>query len=376
MFNNIYNDEKFMRIALKEAEKGKGLTYPNPAVGAIIVNKGKILSSGWHKKSGNPHAEVEAIKSLNFKIPPNSELYVTLEPCSHFGKTPPCANLIVKHNFKRVVIGILDPNPLVNGKGKKILEQAGIKVSTGIRQEECYKINEDFFYAIKNKLPFITVKCALTLDGKIASLTGDSKWISNEKSRTFSHYLRKINSAIMVGANTVKTDNPSLDIRLYKNKYKQNTNIIVIDPNFETLENSNILKNNPPEKIFVVINKSDKKIQKQKLFLSKKINLLKFEIDKNGMFDINNIMKKLYSIGINSIIVEGGGTLIHSLFKSNLVNKIHFIYAPKILGFGIQCVNGFLSEKINDSIKINNCSVRKFNEDFMITGYPEFNIKE
>ncbi|HPN29370.1 MAG TPA: bifunctional diaminohydroxyphosphoribosylaminopyrimidine deaminase/5-amino-6-(5-phosphoribosylamino)uracil reductase RibD [bacterium] len=365
-------DEKFMRIALKAASDLKGLTYPNPAVGAVIVKNGKILSIGAHKKAGLPHAEVEAIKSLNFKIPKNSDIYVTLEPCSHFGKTPPCADLLTKYKFKRAIIGILDPNPLVNGNGKKILEKSGVRVLSGILEPECFSLNEDFFYSIKNKTPFVTVKCAVTLDGKIASATGDSKWISNEKSREFAHYLRKINSAVMAGINTVKIDNPSLNVRLYKNKFKLNSNVIIIDPNFETPENCNIIKNNPPDNIYIIINESSKHNKKIKLFSSKNINILKFPVKSDKRFDMKTVLKKLYDIGLNSILVEGGGKLIHSFFKSKLVNKIHFIYAPKILGTGIQCVDGQLSKTIESSVRVDGLSLKKFDENLMITGYPVF----
>jgi len=362
-------DYKYMSIAIKEAEKGKGLTYPNPAVGAVIVNNNKIISKGYHKKAGGPHAEVEAIKKLNYKIPKNSTIYVTLEPCSHFGKTPPCSDLIIKHNFKRVVIGILDPNPLVNGKGKKKMLDAGIEVIDGILEKKCYELNEDFFYFITQKKPFITIKSALTLDGKIATSNGDSKWITNEESRKFGHYLRKINSCIMIGTNTLKKDNPSLDIRLYKNSYKQNSNIIILDSDLIINLNSNVIKVNPNKNIYILTSSNNKeKIQKIK---SLNINIVKIKKLKNGLLSIKQIINFLNKNNFMSVLIEGGGTLIYNLFKNKLVNKLHYIYAPKILGLGLNCVNGKLTDLMKDSIQIKNISLKKFGSDFMLTGYCE-----
>ena len=362
-----------MNEALKEAWKGKGLTSPNPAVGAVIVHKNKIIGRGFHLKAGFPHAEIEALKSIDFKAPENSEMYVTLEPCSHWGKTPPCAEALIKHKFKRVIIGILDPNPLVNGRGKTMLEKAGIDVTSGILEKKCFEINEDFFFAIVNKLPYITLKCAVTLDGKIASVTGNAKWISNDKSRVFAHYLRKINAAVMVGINTVLNDDPELNIRLYKNNNKQCCKIIIVDPELKTPEKCKILKVNPPENVFIFIDKKKAAKNKINFFQKNKVNLIPLAVDKNGHFKLSQGLKKLYGMGIISILVEGGGTLAYHLFRENSVNKIHYIFAPKILGHGIQSVNGLLTESIQHSIQIKNVSIKRSGCDLIYTGFIEKN---
>lgn len=371
---NIQNKRElyFMNEAIREAQKGKGLTSPNPAVGAVIVHKNKIIGRGYHHKAGMPHAEIEALQSINFKVPPNSEIYVTLEPCSHYGKTPPCAEALIKYKFKKVFIGILDPNPLVNGRGKKMLEEAGIQIKTGLHEKKCGEINEDFFFAITNKTPFLTLKSAVTIDGKIASVTGDAKWISCEKSRIFAHFLRKINSAVMVGINTVLSDNPELNIRLYKCKEKETSKIIIVDPKLKVPVNSRLFTANKPEDIYILTDKKKLKSDKYKHLISNKINLLFLDCDKNGILNLRQGMQNLYNLGFISILVEGGGTLAFHLLRENLINKIHYIFAPKILGHGIQSVNGQLTNKISESIKIHNVSVKKIGCDFSYTGYMLF----
>jgi diaminohydroxyphosphoribosylaminopyrimidine deaminase/5-amino-6-(5-phosphoribosylamino)uracil reductase len=256
---------------------------------------------------------------------------------------------------------------LVKGNGIKKLKQNNIEVITGVLENKCKLLNEDFFYYITEKKCFVTVKTALTLDGKTASVTGNSKWITNEKARRFGHYLRKINSCVLIGTNTLKTDNPNLNIRLYKNKYKHNTNIAVLDKNLCFNTKLNVFKNNPAENIFVFTASQNK----QKINKLKKngVNIIKTKLDKQGLINIKQVLKFLYKQGFLSVMVEGGSTLNYNLFKNKLVNKIHYIFAPKILGNGIPAVNGKLSDTIKNSIQIKNVSIKKIDDNFMVTGY-------
>ncbi len=375
MLNRKFSDEYFMRIALTEARKGKGLTYPNPAVGAVIVSNNQIIGRGYHRRAGLAHAEVEAVnaalKKCKTKIPQNSKIYITLEPCCHYGKTPPCVDLLINHKFKEVIVGSADPNPLVNGKGLKKLETAGISVKTDVLRKECDVLNEDFFYSIQNKKSFITIKSALTLDGKIASITGDSKWITNEKSRKFAHYLRQINSILLTGINTILKDNPQFNIRNIKSP-KHKMNIAVMDTNLDFPMNAKLLAANSGAKIIIFTAQKNIDSAKCKKLIAKNIDVIPLKLTKDQTLDIKTAVDYLYQNGFNSILVESGGKLVYSLLKNKLANKIHLMFAPKLLGKGIDCIDGLLTTKIENCLILENISITHFDENFMVTGYINY----
>ena len=255
-------DEKYMQTAIELAKKGAGAVNPNPMVGAVVVQDGKVIGTGYHKYFGGPHAEVYALEEAaqNSNDLSNATIYVTLEPCSHYGKTPPCSEKIVKMGLKRCVIGSSDPNPKVAGKGVQILRNAGIEVRENVLKSECDKINQVFFKYIMTKIPYLFLKCAITLDGKIATKTGNSKWITNETAREKVQFYRNKFMGIMVGINTVLADNPSLTARVGNgiNPYR-----IIIDPHFKTGKNHNIIKENSDEKTIIVTSKNNENSEKQ-----------------------------------------------------------------------------------------------------------------
>lgn len=358
----------YMSRAIELAKSGWGKTNPNPLVGAVIVRNGSIIGEGYHKKIGSYHAEIEALQSLK-QDPKGSEIYVNLEPCSHFGKTPPCADALVKAGIKKVVIGMVDPNPLVSGKGISILKKAGIEVVTGVMEKECRILNEIFIKYITQKMPFVILKSAMTLDGKIATRSGDSKWITNEKSREFVHRLRDRVSAIMVGIDTVLMDNPSLTTRLQKSEGKDPVRI-VIDSKGRIPLDAKVINNLSEAPAILVI---AEELPKEKLsFLSNKNVKVITAGNKEGKVDLNKLMKELYKMQIDSILLEGGGNLNYSALESGIVDKILMFIAPKIIG-GADAKTPFEGlgvEKMSDAFSLINYELKTFGKDILIEGYP------
>jgi len=359
-------DRKMMRNSLRLAKKGCGFVAPNPLVGATIVKNGKIIGEGWHEKYGEAHAEINAL-AKSTESANGATLYVTLEPCAHQGKTPACSLAIIQHKFKRVVIACLDPNPLVAGKGVHMLLQSGIKVETGILEEEALKLNERFFKYIKYKSPFIALKIASSLDGKIATYSGDSKWISNTKSRAFAHQLRLQYAAILVGINTVLADDPQLNVRL-KNKKTKNPLRIVLDSKLQIPLNAKILNTSlAPTWIATTLKKAS---DKSKLLESQGIRVL-FCPEKEGQIDLHFLIKKLGEEEMDSLLVEGGGTVNFSFAKAKLVDKVYAFIAPKLIGgnkakTGMEGV-GF--EKLSDVVQLKNIHYKKLDNDLLIEAY-------
>lgn len=319
-------DEKYMKRALELAEKAKGHTLPNPLVGSVIVKDGKIIGEGYHKKAGQPHAEVNAIKSAVESVE-GATIYVTLEPCSHYGKTPPCSDLIIKSGFKKVVVAAVDPNPLVAGRGILRIRDAGIDVLLGVCEKESIKLNEVFNYFITTQRPFIHMKYAMTLDGKIATETGESKWISSEQSREHAHRLRGELSGIMVGIGTVLKDNPQLTCRIegYKNPIR-----IVVDSQLRIPLNAKVLSDQDQAKTIILTTRfaSEEKLSTLK---AKDIEIIKVK-STDKRVDLNQAMNVLGKKGIDSILLEGGGQLNASALEAGIVNKLTAYIAPKLLG--------------------------------------------
>lgn len=357
-------DEKYMRLAMQLAGNAIGRTSPNPLVGAVIVKDNRVVGCGWHRKAGTPHAEVHALNQAG-ELAQGADVYVTLEPCAHYGKTPPCAKALVEAKVKNVYGGLLDVNPKVAGKGFKILEDAGIHVEYGFLQDELRKQNEVFFKWIEHKKPFIVLKAAMTLDGKIATATGQSKWITNETSRAYGYKLRDIYDGIMVGINTVIEDNPMLTARVDGGK---NPIRIVVDSSLKIDINANLVQDKSAKTIIATTDKADKdKILKLQ---AQDVDVIVVDKDENDKVDIEKLLDILGQQNICSILVEGGATLSGSFVAKKLVDKVYFFIAPKIVG-GKEAktpVAGTGILNLQEALALKDIQIEKLEEDILIIG--------
>ena len=338
-----------MQKCINLAKKAQGDNMPNPFVGAIIYDekKDEIISTGYHKKYGEAHAEVNAIKNANGKTK-NKTIIVNLEPCSHYGKTPPCADLIIKSGLKKCIIAMKDPNKKAAG-GIEILKNAGIEVIEGILEEKARELNKVFLKNILTKKPYLILKCATTLDGKIALKNGESKWITNEKARLEVQKLRHTYQAIMSASGTILADNPYLNVRLNN---KKSPIRIIFDPNNKIALNYNVFNND----VRVIL------INNSKLELPKHIEQISF----NGNFD--ELLKNLYQKGIYSIMIEAGCGFNSQLLKNNEVDEINHFIAPKIFGDGLNFVHDLNFSKINDTIELKDIKIKKLDNNLLISG--------
>ena len=352
-------DEKYMDLALELAEKGRGYVNPNPMVGAVVVKDGEIVGKGWHKFYGGPHAEVYALDEARAKAE-GATIYVTLEPCSHFGKTPPCAEKIKKMEIKKCVIACLDPNPIVAGRGKKILEEAGIEVVVGVREKEAKELNKVFMKYITEKNPYLFLKCAITLDGKIATNERDSKWITNEKSREKVQFLRHEYMGIMVGINTLINDNPRLTARIENgvNPFR-----IVVDPHLRTPLESNFVNMADDNKSIIVTSKENEKNDKITELENKNVKIIYME---GFNFSVHEILKKIGELKIDSVLLEGGSYLISKAFKENRIDGGEIFIAPKILGGGLPFIDGFDFKEIKDCFHLENVKFNVYDDNISV----------
>ena len=360
-------DAFYMQMAIELAKNGMGFVNPNPLVGAVIVKNGIIVGKGWHEYFGGPHAEVNAIKDAGENTD-GATIYVTLEPCSHYGKTPPCSLEIIKNKFSRVVIGSTDPNPLVAGRGTEMIRNAGIEVASGILENETRKLNEVFFKYIQTKTPFVVIKTAMSLDGKIATNTGDSRWISGEESRKTVHKLRNQYSGIMVGINTVMKDDPLLNIRNIKGKTKNPVRIIV-DSKARIPFEAKVI--NSPETAPVILAVTHQAP-------AAKINQLKKNgvgiivcPEKNKRVDLKYLMRELGKQDIDSILLEGGGTLNFEALQEGIVDKMIVFIAPKIIGgtHALTPVEGEGIGRLSEAVELQKINIKPSGEDIMLEGY-------
>jgi len=352
-------NEKYMRMAIELAKKGAGAVNPNPMVGAVVVKNGEVIGRGYHKFFGGPHAEVYALEEAG-KEAEGATIYVTLEPCSHYGKTPPCAKKIIDMGIKKCFIGSSDPNPKVAGKGVAMLKEAGIEVVENVLKEECDEINQVFFKYIKTRIPYLFVKCGITLDGKIALSNGISKWITNSIAREKVQYYRNKFMGIMVGINTVLTDNPSLTARIENgvNPFR-----IIVDPNLQIDENCKVMKNNEDEKTVIITSQKNlftedaenTEIQIKQKRLAEE-NKVKFIFIDGEKFSFRKMLEEIGKIGIDSILLEGGETLISLAFEENVIDGGEIFIANKILGdSGAKpFISGFVREKMEEAVQLTN----------------------
>ena len=363
MTDDIY----FMQMALDLAEKGRGFTSPNPVVGAVVVKKGRIAGKGYHKSAGSAHAEVNAINEAGDHAE-GSTLYVTLEPCNHTGRTPPCTQKIYDAGIKRVVIAMNDPNPDVQGGGIDYLKGKGIHVTLGVCEDQAARQNEVFLKYVKTKRPFVILKCAATLDGYIATKTGDSKWITCPESRQFSHNLRHECDAIMVGIGTVKKDNPRLTARLDQINCMDPVRVI-LDSHLSICENAHVL-NHTSDSDTIIVTGADVSKNKKLKIEKKGVKVISSSV-KNGLIDLNILMDRLGSDGITSLVIEGGSRVTASALDAKIVDKICFFYGPKILGSndGVPLCRGDGPSLINGCISVTDIQVSQFNDDVLIEGY-------
>ena len=352
-------NKKYMRMAIELAKKGAGGVNPNPMVGAVVVKNGEVIGRGYHKFFGGPHAEVYALEEAGEKAE-GATIYVTLEPCSHYGKTPPCAKKIIDMGIKKCFIGSSDPNPKVAGKGVAMLKEAGIEVVENVLKEECDEINQVFFKYIKTKIPYLFVKCGITLDGKIALSNGISKWITNSISREKVQYYRNKFMGIMVGINTVLTDNPSLTARIENgvNPFR-----IIVDPNLQIDENCKVVKNNEDEKTVIITSQKNlftedaenTEIQIKQKRLAEE-NKVKFIFIDGEKFSFRKMLEEIGKAGIDSILLEGGETLISLAFEENAIDGGEIFIANKILGDSSAkpFISGFVREKMEEAVQLTN----------------------
>ncbi len=361
------DDRFYMGLALDLAQKGAGRTSPNPMVGCVVVRGGQIIGKGYHRVAGDPHAEVEALKGVDAN---GATLYVSLEPCSHHGRTPPCADLIIGAGVKRVVAAIEDPNPAVAGEGFSRLRDAGIEVDVGALAGRARRMNEAFLLSIVEKRAFVNLKLAATLDGRIATASGDSKWITSEESRLEVHLLRDRMGAIIVGVGTAITDNPRLTVRLPGSEERRILRV-VIDPDLRADTDLDIFAPDEAAHTMVVCG-TDAWEEAEEVLTSMGVQVFRCDKDQSGSLDLAQLLQKLYSMGIMEVMVEGGAATARTFIDRGLVDRFHLFYAPMILGGhdAIPMFAGMSPLKIADGLRLENIEDDRFGPDIYLTGTP------
>ncbi len=361
------NHHDHMEKALALAEQARGWTSPNPMVGAVVVKDGKIVGQGYHERVGGPHAEANAIDDAGDRAK-GATLYVTLEPCNHFGRTPPCTHKIITAGIRQVVVAMEDPNPDVTGGGNAHLESQGIRVITGIMEEQARHLNEAFITWVTTKKPFVIAKCAATLDGRIATRTGDSRWVTGQAARRFVHGIRHAVDGIMVGVSTVIQDDPSLTTRLDDKEGVDPTRII-LDTRLRMPPTAKMLHQASGAPTWVVCGPDAPSDRQQDLEKTGAKIITAPLMD--GRIDLAALMRKLGAMSITSLLMEGGATVLGAAFAAKVVDKVCFFYAPKLLGGddGVPICRGTGPETMKESLPIHHISVERFDDDIMVQGY-------
>jgi len=357
-------DFRYIRRACRLARKAAGRTSPNPTVGAVLVRGGRVVGAGYHRFAGGDHAEIAALKQAGAKAR-GATLYITLEPCSHQGRTPPCTRALIQAGIKEVVCGARDPNPLVSGRGFRKLRSAGIRVRVGILQDECSALIEGFAKFITRRLPFVILKLAATFDGKIAAANGDARWISGEASRKTAHRLRNEVDAVIVGIGTVKTDDPQLTCRIAggRNPWR-----IVLDRRLEIKSAAVILRQSDPAKTIVVTGPGASKTKSAALAAGG-AQIWPMPL-RAGRIAWLPLLRKLASLDVVSVMIEGGAAVAASALETGIVDKIVFFYAPKLLGGDARSMIGPLGRRrVRDALAVKNVRIEKSGADLMVTGY-------
>ncbi len=366
------NKEDYMRRALELAEQGAGRTNPNPMVGCVVVKDGRIISEGYHEAYGGFHAERSALLNCG-EDPSGADLYVTLEPCCHTGKTPPCTDIIIEKGIGRVFVGSLDPNPLVDGKGIRTLEEAGIFVETGILEEECRRLNEVFYHYITTGRPFVVMKYAMSLDGKIACATGDSRWVTGEAARAHVHGLRSRYMGIMAGIGTVLTDDPILTCRIPGGV---DPTRIICDSRLRIPGDSRIVKSAREVPTIVACSREayESERAKDKIALLTESGIEIIPTDEGFGVNLISLTEELGRRGIDSVLLEGGGTLNSSALRDGIVDKVYAYISNKLIG-GVDAptpIGGIGADRMAEAVQLRDTEILTMEEDICICGYPVY----
>ena len=356
-----------MQMALNLARKGEGETSPNPMVGAIVVQNGRVVGQGYHSKAGGPHAEVVALRKAG-KRARGANLFVNLEPCCHYGKTPPCVDIILQAGIKNIYVGMRDPNPLVLGKGLRVLRQNGVKTETGILREACVRLNETFVKYIVKKKPFVILKSAVSLDGKIATHKGESKWITGESSRKRVHVLRNQVDAILVGAGTILQDDPELTVRL-RGRKRNNPARIILDDDHRTKLSARVFQNAGRERV-IYVSSTEPSFTRKKQLRSMAVEVNVFGFCGEGI-DWLRFLDSLARSGITSLLIEGGGQVNASALSAKVIDKVIFFIAPILIGGASApgAIGGEGTASLFSASQLKNIFVIRVGDDVMVEGY-------
>jgi len=356
----LLTDNDYIKRAIKLARKGIGYVNPNPMVGCVIVKDGKVVGQGYHPCFGKEHAEIMALRNAGEKAS-GATLYVNLEPCCHYGKTPPCTDAIIEAGIKRVVVGMVDPNPLVNQKGVEILRNHEIEVSTGVEESACKDLNRAFIKYITAGMPYVTLKIAQSLDGRIATVTGNSQWITSYEARVLAHRIRSESDAIIVGIGTVLTDDPQLTVRHVRSK---NPVRIVLDSQLRIPLESQLLSDEHVNQTIIATTSNDlSKIDRIKKMGA---HIWEFEPGNNGKISIPNLLKKIAQARMSAVMIEGGAGVFTSFLKAKMADRIVFALAPKIIGTGKDAIGDLDILKVENCIKLINVKTRKLGTDILV----------
>lgn len=356
-----------MTRALALAQNGRGWTSPNPMVGAVIVRNGQVVAEGCHRCKGHDHAEVAALRKAGRRAR-GATIYVNLEPCCHTGCTGPCTEALINAGIARVVCASLDPNPIVNGKGDRRLRRAGITVERGLLRKEAERLNEAYYGYYRNGRPYVTLKLAQTIDGRIATITGDSQWISSPGSLKLAHQLRAENDAVMVGVGTVRADNPALTVRLVKGRNPYRVVVVGRGPFPAVCQLAK--KNTDSRTIVAAIPEVVEKLSRRTG--TSGLTFWKVKPERSGHPDPADLMRNAAAFGLHSILVEGGSALGTALLKARVVDKIMLVIAPKVIGEGTSSFGDLGIRKLVDAVQLESISVRQVGPDVVVTGYPKY----
>ena len=363
---HIVMDEFYMKRALRLARRGEAWVSPNPMVGAVIVKKDRIIGEGYHQKFGGNHAEINAINHVTEPIK-GATIYINLEPCTHYGKTPPCIESIIAAKPARVVIGTPDANPIVTGKGIEALKRHGVKTTVGVLEESCKELNERFFKFMRTGIPFVTLKFAQSIDGRIATASGHSRWISSEQSLKFAHALRSHHDAVLVGSGTLSKDDPELTVRLVRGR---NPLRVVVDSHLRISPDARIMKDQDKAKTIVATtNNADR--EKRARLTDLGVEVLAVDTDKDRRVDLMRLLMELGKRNISSVLVEGGADIITSMLMEQLPDRVVIIIAPKIVGKGLEAIGDLGIKSINESLRLTYRKVRRLGDDLIIDGRIE-----
>jgi len=358
-----------MERAIELALRGRGRTSPNPIVGAVLVKGGRVVGEGYHRRAGGPHAEVVALREAGAKAR-GADLYVTLEPCCHEGRTPPCVDKIVGSGVRRVYVGARDPNPVVDGRGIRLLKKAGIEVKTGLEANRCRDINEAYNKFMASGIPFVTAKVALTLDGKIATASGSSKWITNARCRGFVHELRAGSDAVLIGGGTIRSDDPRLTARA-RGLRGRSPVAVVVDETLDIPRDAQILKRRAGDLIFVTTRRAKAASIGRIESLGHEVVVLRE--NREGLVEVGELLRLLGSRGVVSLLLEGGGRTFASFARERMIDRLVACIAPKLVGGrGLDFLPGIETDSIDEAVRVSGVKFTSFGDNAVIEGYPNW----